>query len=70
MLNYLLIKDNTGEYYVDMERKISVYVNTSGLGCSSISKIVDNWVPIDEYVNIDEKDFLNAYNDVMEKLRL
>jgi hypothetical protein len=70
-MSYLLIKDPNGEYFVDMENRVSVFVDDGEFGIDSIGHLMHNWEPLDvEYVDIPKEDFLKAYKHVVNKLNL
>ena len=70
-MSYLLIKDQNGEYFVDMENRVSVFVDDGEFGIDSIGHLMHGWEPLDvEYVDISKEDFIKAYKHVLKKLNL
>ena len=67
---YRLISDNYGNVYYDEDRSIVVYEDQSGIKGDYIGKIPPGLELTDECEEISEKEFLDAYNRVLENVRL
>ena len=70
MRRYITVSDNLGEYYIDLDKRIAVYVDSSNIGNDSIGHLEHAWEPDEDDQEIDESQFISAYNLVMSKIKL
>ena len=70
MRRYITVSDNLGEYYIDLDKRIAVYVDSSNIGNDSIGHLENAWEPDENDQEIDESQFISAYNLVMSKIKL
>lgn len=70
-MRFIKIEEEYGDYFVDMEKRISVFVDRSGLDIYSIGHLVKDWLPLAvKYVDIEEADYNEAYDKVLKILKI